>query len=89
MFLGHTVFEKNAMLSCKNSKLQNCPNFEFFVSWHHIFLEYCVSEKQQIWSEYSLFYIIYKNVLDNKRIQKNIALQYLKCQNCLLGQFCN
>ena len=26
MFLGRTVFEKNAMLSCKNSKLHNCPN---------------------------------------------------------------
>ena len=29
MFLGSTVFEKNAMLNCKNSKLQNCPNLEF------------------------------------------------------------
>ena len=29
MFLGRTVLEKNAMLTCKNSKLQNCPNFEF------------------------------------------------------------
>ena len=26
MFLSHTVFEKNAMLSCKNSMLHNCPN---------------------------------------------------------------
>ena len=30
MFLGRTVFEKKAMLRCKNSKLHNCPNFEFF-----------------------------------------------------------
>ena len=26
MFLGRTLFEKNAMISCKNSKLHNCPN---------------------------------------------------------------
>ena len=30
-----------------------------------------------------------KNVLDDERIRKNIALQYLKCQSCLLGQLCN
>ena len=26
MFLGRTLFEKNAMITCKNSKLHNCPN---------------------------------------------------------------
>ena len=26
MFRGRTVFEKNAMITCKNSKLHNCPN---------------------------------------------------------------
>ena len=26
MFLGRTLFVKNAMISCKNSKLHNCPN---------------------------------------------------------------
>ena len=26
MFLGHTVFEKNAMITCKNSKLHIRPN---------------------------------------------------------------
>ena len=26
MFLGRTVFEKNAIITCKNSKLHNCPN---------------------------------------------------------------
>ena len=26
MFLGCTIFEKNAMITCKNSKLHNCPN---------------------------------------------------------------
>ena len=26
MFLCRTVFEKNAMITCKNSKLHNCPN---------------------------------------------------------------
>ena len=29
MFLGCTVFEKNAMRTCKNSKLQNCPIKQF------------------------------------------------------------
>ena len=26
MFLGLPVYEKNAMIICKNSKLHNCPN---------------------------------------------------------------
>ena len=26
MFLGRTLFEKNAMITCKNSNLHNCPN---------------------------------------------------------------
>ena len=26
LFLGRTLFEKNAMITCKNSKLHNCPN---------------------------------------------------------------
>ena len=26
MFLGRTLFEKNTMIPCKNSKLHNCPN---------------------------------------------------------------
>ena len=26
MFLSSTVFEKNAMITCKNSKFHNCPN---------------------------------------------------------------
>ena len=26
VFLGPTLFEKNAMITCKNSKLHNCPN---------------------------------------------------------------
>ena len=26
MLLGGTVFEKNVMITCKNSKLHNCPN---------------------------------------------------------------
>ena len=33
--------------------------------------------------------ILFKNVLDDERIWKNIALQFLKCQSCLLGQLCN
>ena len=31
MFLGHTVFEKNAMITCKNSKLHIRPNKQL---WH-------------------------------------------------------
>ena len=26
IFIGRTVFEKNAMITCKYSKLHNCPN---------------------------------------------------------------
>ena len=26
MFLGHTVYVKNEMITCTNSKLHNCPN---------------------------------------------------------------
>ena len=39
MFLGHTVLEKNAMITCKNSKLHNCPNKQlwYFTSYHHTF----------------------------------------------------
>ena len=34
--------------------------------------------------------IVYKNVLDDERIRKNIALQYLKCQcQMLLEKLCN
>ena len=29
MFLGRTLFEKNAMITCKNSKLYNCTNKHF------------------------------------------------------------
>ena len=48
-----------------------------------------MTEENEIWPKYSLFYIVYQNVLDNEMIQKNIALQYLKYQSCLLGQLCN
>ena len=50
MFLGHTVFEKNAMLSCKNSKLHIRPNKQLwnFTSYHHIFLRYCVTEELEM-----------------------------------------
>ena len=48
-----------------------------------------MTKEHEIWPKYSLYYIVYKNVLDVERIQKNIALEYLKCQSCLLGRLCN
>ena len=50
MFLGCTVFEKIPMISCKNSKLQNCPNKQLrnFTSYHRIFLRYCVTAELEI-----------------------------------------
>ena len=38
------------------------------------FLKNCETDKHEIFPKYSLFYILYKNVLDNERIRKNIAL---------------
>ena len=50
MFLGRTVFEKNAIISCKNSKLHNCPNKQLwnFTRLHRIFLRYCATEELEI-----------------------------------------
>ena len=54
MFLGHTVFEKNAMISCKNSKLHIPPNNQLwnFTSYHRIFFRYCVTEELEIFFVY-------------------------------------
>ena len=50
MFLGFTVYEKNAMITCKNSNLHNCPNKQLrnFANRHRIFLRYCVTEELEI-----------------------------------------
>ena len=61
-------------------------NIEFFASLHLIFLKYCATNQHETWLKYSHFYIVYKNPLDDERIWIKIALQYLKCQSCLLGQ---
>ena len=49
--LGRTVSEKNAMLSCKISKLFIRANVQLwiFASYHRIFLENCVTEEHEIW----------------------------------------
>ena len=46
MFLGGTVFEKNAMISCKNSKLHNSiiNNFEFYKLASHFSPILCTEE---------------------------------------------
>ena len=54
MFLGHTVFVKNAMISWKNSKLLIRPDKQLcnFTSYHRIFLRYCVTEELEIFFVY-------------------------------------
>ena len=54
MFLGHTVFEKNAMITWKNSKLHNCPNKQIwnFTRYHCNFLWYCATEELEIFFVY-------------------------------------
>ena len=50
MFFVHTVFEKNAMITCKNSKSHIRPNKQLwnFRSYHRIFLRYCATEELEI-----------------------------------------
>ena len=49
--LGHTVSEKNSMLTCKISKLfiRSIVQLWIFTRYHRIFLENCVSEEHEIW----------------------------------------
>ena len=53
MFLGHTVFEKNAMINCKISKLFIKANVQLwiFARYHRILLENCVTEETEFWFE--------------------------------------
>ena len=48
---GRTVSEKNAMLTCKISKLfiSTIVQLWIFASYHRIFLEKCVTEEHEIW----------------------------------------
>ena len=50
-FLGRTVSEKNAMLTCKISKLFIRANVQvlIFARYHRIFLENRVTEEHEIW----------------------------------------
>ena len=49
-FLGRTVSDKNAMLTCKISKLfiKTIVQLWIFASYH-IFLEKCATEEHEIW----------------------------------------
>ena len=62
-FLGRTVSEKNAMLTCKISKLfiNTIVQLWIFESYHRIFLEKCVTEEHEIWFAKAYPYgLIYK-----------------------------
>ena len=50
-FLGLTVSEKNAMLTCKISKLFIMANVQLwiFTRYHCIFLKNCVTKEHEIW----------------------------------------
>ena len=49
-FLGRTVSEKNAMLTCKISKLfiRTIVQLWIFANYHRIFLEKCATEEHEI-----------------------------------------
>ena len=53
IFLGHTVFEKNAMINCKISKLFIRANVQLwiFARYHRILLENYVTEETEFWFE--------------------------------------
>ena len=62
-FLGRTVSEKNAMLTCKISKLfiRTIVQLWIFASYHRIFLEKCATEEHEIWFAKSIHNgLIYK-----------------------------
>ena len=61
-FLGRTVSEKNAMLSCKISKLfiRTIVQRWIFASYDHIFLENCATEEHEIWFAEYPYGLIYK-----------------------------
>ena len=50
-FLGRTVSEKDAMLTCKISKLfiRTIVQLWIFASYYRIFLENCATEEHEIW----------------------------------------
>ena len=60
MFIGSTVFEKIEMITCKISKLHNCPNKQLlnFARFHCIFLKYCATEELEIFCIFCIFTLI-------------------------------
>ena len=56
-FLGRTLSEKNAMLTCKISMLfiRAIVQLWIFTSYHRIFLENSVTEEHEIWFAWSIY----------------------------------
>ena len=79
-FIGRTVSEKNAMLTCKISKLfiRTIVQLWIFASYHRIFLEKCATEEHEIWFAKSIHMGQY-----TKKISSSSVAQYLE-KNAML-----
>ena len=77
-FLGHTVSEKNAMLTCKISKLFIRANVQLWIfpSYHRIFLENCLTEEHQF-------------VLHRSSIWVNIQKKFQVPRSHSIGEKCD
>ena len=79
-FLGRTVSEKNAMLTCKISKLfiRTIVQVWIFASYYRIFLQNCATEEHEIWFckefPYGLLYRKNFKFLGRTVLEKNAML---------------
>ena len=78
-FLGRTVSEKNAMLTCKISKLfiRTIVQLWNFASYHRIFLKKCATEEHEIWFAKSIHMGQY-----TKKISSSSVAQYRRKMRC-------
>ena len=78
-FLGRTVSEKNAMLTCKISKLfiRTIVQHWIFASYHRIFLKKCATEQHEIWFAKSIHMGQY-----TKKISSSSVAQYWRKMRC-------
>ena len=77
--LGRTVSEKNAMLTCKISKLfiRTIVQLRNFARYHRIFLEKCATEEHEIWFAKSIHMGQY-----TKKISSLSVAQYWRKVRC-------
>ena len=92
-FLCRTVSEKNAMLTCKISKLfiRTIVQLWIFASYHRIFLEKCATEEMKFGLQrVSIWVNIQKKISSSSVAQyrRKMRCELVKFQSCLLGQLC-